>query len=117
MFGPYTGSLSNGGERVTLERPQAADPPDSPQEISWVVVDEVIYFDQLPWPKEADGTGLALRRLDNSKAGNDPANWIASVPAPDTSNNIPSATLFANIANNTYINNSNINSPPNSAKR
>lgn len=59
FYGPYSGSLSNGGERVALESPQTSAVPD---EVSWVVVDELFYFDQSPWPVSADGTGYPLVR-------------------------------------------------------
>jgi len=62
ILGPYAGHLSNEGERVAVERPQASDDPLKPLDISWVVVDELFYFDQAPWPAEADGTGYPLLR-------------------------------------------------------
>ena len=62
ILGPYTGQLSNEGERVALERPQDSDDPLRPLDISWVIVDELFYFDQSPWPESADGTGYALVR-------------------------------------------------------
>ena len=46
VYGPYQGKLSNRGERVALERPQASDDPLNPLDISWVVIDELFYFDQ-----------------------------------------------------------------------
>jgi len=62
FFGPYDGKLSNEGERVAIEYPQLSDDPLAPDNISWVVVDEIFYFDQAPWSPEADGTGQALMR-------------------------------------------------------
>ncbi len=62
VYGPYTGELSNRGERVALERPQASDDPLRPLDVSWVVVDELFYFDQAPWPASADGGGHPLIR-------------------------------------------------------
>lgn len=77
LYGPYEGKLPNRGGRVALEKPQA---PEAGA-VSWVIVDEVIYFDRAPWPLGADGTGSALRRVSADQSGNDPANWIAAVPA------------------------------------
>ena len=77
IVGPYQGRLSNGGDRVGLERPQASDDPFRPEDISWAVVDETTYFDQSPWPSEADGTGRPLQRLLTARTGNDPTAWIA----------------------------------------
>jgi hypothetical protein len=62
ILGPYKGELSNRGERVALERPQDSDDPLAPLDISWVVVDELFYFDRAPWPASADGGGHALIR-------------------------------------------------------
>jgi len=79
ILGPYSGRLANGGERVALERPQASDDPLQPEDISWVIVDEVDYFDQTPWPVGADGGGRSLQRLPAPGNGNDPASWIAGL--------------------------------------
>ncbi|MEN8693478.1 MAG: lamin tail domain-containing protein [Akkermansiaceae bacterium] len=59
FYGPFIGALSNGGERVALEAPQAFAEPD---EGSWIVIDELFYFDQSPWPTTAAGTGYPLVR-------------------------------------------------------
>ena len=62
FVGGYKGELSDRSERVALERPQDSDDPLRPLDISWVVVDELYYFDQAPWPANADGTGYPLVR-------------------------------------------------------
>jgi hypothetical protein len=82
IVGPWSGVLANEGERLALERPQAADLPLEP--LSWVVVDEVIYGSVSPWAVEADGLGAALQRnyADRYHSGNDPANWRADWPTP-----------------------------------
>ena len=83
LLGPYDGKLSNRGERVALERPQASDDPARPFDVSWVIVDEVIYYDRAPWPPEADGSGLSLRRWPLASNGNNPAGWgVGAAPTP-----------------------------------
>ncbi len=69
ILGPYRGHLSNEGERVAVEWPQASDDPDKPLDISWAVLDELYYFHRSPWPAEADGTGHPLVRTGVSSWG------------------------------------------------
>jgi hypothetical protein len=82
IVGPWEGNLSNRGERLALEKPQASESADDL--VGWVIVDEVIYSDVSPWPAGADGQGAALERIhaDEFQSGNDPANWQAAIPSP-----------------------------------
>ena len=76
IFGPYSDSLSNGGEDITLARPD--DP--TPGVIPYVAIDEIVYADAPPWPPEPDGSGPSLERLSGVAYGNDPAIWRAAQP-------------------------------------
>ncbi|MEN6309593.1 MAG: lamin tail domain-containing protein, partial [Anaerohalosphaeraceae bacterium] len=82
IVGPYSGDLSNGGERVTLQKPEQADAAGLPN--PWVTIDEVIYFDNLPWSADADGTQASLWRVDTGLCGSDPAGWSSAQPSPGT---------------------------------
>jgi hypothetical protein len=82
IAGPYSGSLSNSGERVTLQKPEQADAAGLPN--PWVTVDEAIYFDSIPWPVEADESGASLWRVNISLSGSDPAGWSSALPSPGT---------------------------------
>jgi hypothetical protein len=80
LTGPWSGTLSDRGGRVRLERPQEPDLPGEP--VIWTVVDEVIYFDRGPWFRAADGAGHALHRIAPALAGAEPSNWAAGDPSP-----------------------------------
>lgn len=80
IFGPYTGVMNNDTDRVALERAQSPDVAGDP--ISWVIVDEVLYFDRAPWPNGADGTGQSLHRNSATVPGSDPESWTVGSPTP-----------------------------------
>ena len=82
VYGPYSGNLSNRTGRISLEKAQGGDLPDPATLLNWIVVDELFYFDQAPFPPQADGGGPALQRKDASRCGQDPANWIAMLANP-----------------------------------
>ncbi|MGC6467229.1 MAG: lamin tail domain-containing protein [Akkermansiaceae bacterium] len=80
IFGPYTSSLSNSGERVTLN------------DKNGVVMTTVEYNDGGKWPGAADGTGHTLTRINRNLREGGWRNWASSptpggtpgfVPAPD----------------------------------
>jgi len=81
VVGGWAGKLDNDGERVQLQRPD--DPPaDEPEFTPHLIVDEVRYDNDAPWPAEAAGGGSALHRLEPAKWGNDEASWLAAAPTP-----------------------------------
>jgi len=89
VLGPYSGKLSNGGERLQISMPGDVDLQGVRQ---YIRVDRVTYSDgshpeDCPggvdlWPTQADGTGASLERVSTSLYGNDPNNWIATAPTP-----------------------------------
>lgn len=72
LYGPWLGKLNNSGERVALYRP---DEPTLEGEVPRILQDWVYYYDTHPFPKEADGAGYALERIEPSQYGNEPKNW------------------------------------------
>jgi hypothetical protein len=62
----YTGSLSNGGEQLTLKDAAA------------ITIDTLTYDDVDPWPTTTDGTGPSLELIDPAQDHNNPDNWAAS---------------------------------------
>ena len=89
IFGPYSRSLGNEGDEITLLKPDTTQPPGSPDAgyVPYVVVDYVNYNDAAPWPSGAvDGGGLALSRTGGNLYGNEPLNWRAANPSPGAAN-------------------------------
>jgi hypothetical protein len=84
ILGPYSSKLGNRSNRLALERPQAPDNPGDPY--SWVILDEVTYGNQNPWPTSANGNGHSLHRRYPPGHGNDPDQWHAAPPTPGSSN-------------------------------
>jgi hypothetical protein len=78
IFGPFPGTLQDGGERLTLQA------PDSPNltTVPYVVVEEIHYDKKAPWPPDADGSSASLQRRSALAFGNDPTNWAAATPTP-----------------------------------
>jgi len=78
VVGPYQGKLANSDEDIELRKPGTPDADGVP----YILVEHVHYADNIPWPANADGTGLSLQRSDVTQFGNDPANWTAATPTP-----------------------------------
>jgi hypothetical protein len=81
VFGPYRGKLDNGGEEITLLRP---DPPQTSGAdagfVPYLLTDRVEYDDLSPWPLTTDGGGASLQRRRPFDYGNDPVNWKGEGP-------------------------------------
>ncbi|HEY7119997.1 MAG TPA: lamin tail domain-containing protein, partial [Tepidisphaeraceae bacterium] len=71
IFGPYTGQLNNGGEKLTLSKPGVAVGQVTPN----ITVDRVNYDNEAPWPALPLGTGPSDARINAAAYGNDPINW------------------------------------------
>ncbi|HZO84622.1 MAG TPA: lamin tail domain-containing protein, partial [Verrucomicrobiae bacterium] len=67
IYGPYTGKLDNSSDTIEIHA-------------GAVEMERVKYFDVMPWPALADGTGAELKRTEPAGHGNDAANWHAAVP-------------------------------------
>ena len=77
VFGPYSGRLSNGGEKVSLRLPEAN--PVALERDLMPSVDIADYNDSSPWPTSPDGTGTTLVRILPALYGSDPNSWLASL--------------------------------------
>jgi len=75
ILGQFSGSLDNGGETLTLLKPGATAAQD-------VIIDQVTYDDDLPWPASADGLGSSLQLIDPAQDNNRSANWAAVFTTP-----------------------------------
>ena len=81
IVGPYDGYLDDDGETVRLSRPD--EPPfDEPLFTPYLLVDEVRYDDQAPWPTDPGGGGTSLNRVSVGAWGNDAASWGSAAPTP-----------------------------------
>ena len=85
ILGPFNGSLSNGGERVQLERPDSP-PTDEPLYTPYITADEVDYNNVAPWPISAAGGGDSLSRKFSNSYGDISDSWIGSTPTPGVKN-------------------------------
>ena len=65
-LGPFSGGLSNAGERLVLK------------DALGNIVDEVSYRDSKPWPQFADGGGSSLELRDPHADNSAPEAWAAS---------------------------------------
>ncbi len=75
----FSGSLSNGGEKIAVMKPAMPMPVSGyGSYVPYIAVDQVDYDDEYPWPVQADGEGQSLIRKELSLFGNDPSNWRLS---------------------------------------
>ena len=81
LVGGYQNLLSDGGQRVQLQRPDTP-PLEEPLFIPHLHEDEVLYDSLAPWPTAADGTGVSLHRTRPGSIGSDAASWTAGSAMP-----------------------------------
>ncbi|MBN1577491.1 MAG: lamin tail domain-containing protein [Chitinispirillaceae bacterium] len=83
---PFSGSLSDSGEVLELEKPTEPEKDSTGAVISTTVnymeYEKVSYKNRSPWPAGALGTGSSLTRISNKSFGNDPGNWAVADPTP-----------------------------------
>ena len=65
-LGPLTGSLSDGGERLTLRNHNGR------------IMDQIDYNDRFPWPVGADGSGASLSKRDPLTSSGAASGWASS---------------------------------------
>ncbi|HOW67881.1 MAG TPA: lamin tail domain-containing protein [Verrucomicrobiota bacterium] len=70
IAGQFSGRLNNAGEILRLYQPGGTT--DSP-----ILIDEVTYASQPPWPVQADTTGSSLQLQDPTQDNNRVGNWTA----------------------------------------
>jgi hypothetical protein len=91
IFGPFTGALNNGGEKLTLSKPGTPVNGVTPL----ITVDRINYDNNAPWPSLPDGTGPSVARISATKYGNDAGNWTADLTdgTPGVANGTPPLLL------------------------
>lgn len=84
LVGPYRGRLNNGGEAIELLKADTPIRTPGPELgfTPYVVVDRVDYLNTAPWPETASRSGFSIQKLNSTRYGNDPAEWIAAEPNP-----------------------------------
>ena len=71
VAGTFEGSFDRGGETISLIQPGATPEQD-------VIIDQVTFDDDPPWPTAADGSGPSLQLIDPQQDNNRVANWAAN---------------------------------------
>jgi len=94
IVGPYNGQLNDAGETVRLERPDQP-PVDNVDFVPYLLVDQVIYGSQPPWPTEPQTDSMSLNRRSAGAWGDDAASWAALDPTPGASRDTQAPTLDA----------------------
>ncbi|HVY70283.1 MAG TPA: lamin tail domain-containing protein, partial [Verrucomicrobiae bacterium] len=75
VFDEFPGSLDNNGEHLSLVKPNGGAGGTND-----LVLSDVRYEDNLPWPVNADGLGPSLQLVDPTQDEYRPGNWAATTP-------------------------------------
>ncbi len=81
LFGPWRNALNNDTETLQLVKPSLPEGANT-QRGAYVVVDQVAYSADPPWPEGASGTGLSITRKGAFGYGDDPSNWYSATATP-----------------------------------
>ncbi len=103
LAGEYAGQLDDGGETLRLIQREGTNAD--------VLVDEVFYSDDPPWPTNADGLGPSLQLMDPQEDNNRVGNWAVGASilfTPGVSNSVgrdlpPFPNLWINELQSTNI--------------
>ena len=76
VYGPWTGSLANEGERLVLRN------------LNGRLMDELAYGDNAPWPVAADGSGASLAKRQGRSPSSAAGNWRASAEVGGTAGRV-----------------------------
>ncbi len=88
LFGPWSGKLSNTGEELELQKPDAPQTIPGPDFglVPRIVADRVVFGANAPWPVSPAGTGDSLKKTVATLYGNEPLNWSGGAPTPGAPN-------------------------------
>ncbi len=86
LAGPFSGRLNNAGDTVELLKPDPPQTRPGPDfgKVPYIAVDRVDYSNIAPWPVIAAVSGFSIQKQAPSQYGNDPVNWSAATPSPDS---------------------------------
>jgi hypothetical protein len=80
LLGPWRGTLKQTGSELRLCKPLPA--PSDPQKSSHMVVTQLRWATNAPWPADVSGTGMSMEPSSLMTFQNEPALWQSAVPTP-----------------------------------
>ncbi|MGL4648432.1 MAG: lamin tail domain-containing protein, partial [Caldilineaceae bacterium] len=78
ILGPLQSPLDDAQQTLAVVKPVVIADAGT----AYAATDLLTYFAGAPWPVQAATEGQALRRVNNSAIGDDPANWAPAAPPP-----------------------------------